>query len=28
MFTHYNAPAGRNYGRVPDDTREYLRLIG
>ena len=27
VFTHYNAPAGRNYGRAPDDTREYLRLI-
>lgn len=26
-FTHYNAPAGRNYGRVPDDTQEYLRSI-
>jgi hypothetical protein len=26
-FTHYNAPAGRNYGRVPDDTRAYLEAI-
>jgi len=26
-FTHYNAAPGRNYGRAPDDTREYLRLI-
>jgi hypothetical protein len=26
-FTHYTAMPGRNYGRVPDDTREYLRLI-
>jgi hypothetical protein len=24
-FTHYTAQPGRNYGRVPDDTREYLR---
>jgi hypothetical protein len=27
VFTHYNAPAGRNYGRVPDDTRKYLEAI-
>jgi len=27
-FTHHTAQAGRNYGRVPDDTREYMRLIG
>jgi hypothetical protein len=26
-FTHHVAPAGRNYGRAPDDTREYLRLL-
>jgi hypothetical protein len=26
-FTHHTAQAGRNYGRVPDDTREYLRLL-
>ena len=25
-FTHYTAEAGRNYGRVSDDTRQYLEL--
>lgn len=26
-FTHHTAPAGRNYGRSPDDTREFLHWI-
>jgi hypothetical protein len=26
-FTHYTAPAGRNYGRAQPDTQEYIRLI-
>lgn len=26
-FTHYTAPAGRNYGRVGDDNRAYLEAI-
>lgn len=26
-FTHYTAPAGRNYGRAPTDTLEYMRLV-
>jgi hypothetical protein len=26
-FTHHTAQAGRNYGRVSDDTREYLRAL-
>jgi hypothetical protein len=26
-FTHYNAQPGRNFGRVPADTQEYLRQI-
>jgi hypothetical protein len=26
-FTHHTAAAGRNYGRVPDDTRAYLEAI-
>jgi hypothetical protein len=26
-FTHYTAQAGRNYGRVADDTRRYLEAI-
>lgn len=26
-FTHYTAPAGRNYGRAQPDTQEYMRLI-
>jgi hypothetical protein len=27
-FTHHTAQAGRNYGRVPADTQEYIRQIG
>jgi hypothetical protein len=26
-FTHYTAPAGRNYGRAGTDTQEYLRFV-
>lgn len=27
VFTHYTAAAGRDYGRVPADTQEYLRRL-
>ena len=27
VFTHYTAPAARNYGRAGSDTQEYIRLV-